>query len=75
MDGAAFPLGRAIKRYVAAKWRGPGNDSEIALAARSLAPAIRDRIDALGLDDHVLLAVPDDGVLETIARLEAETDI
>lgn len=72
MDSADFSLGQAVKRYVAAKWRCPDNDAAIALAARSLDQEIRDRIDALGLDDHVLLAVPDEGVLETISRLEAE---
>lgn len=61
----------AIKAYVAAKWRGPGNVDEREAAAAALPAGLRTRIDDLGLEHARLLRVPDHKVLPALERLEA----
>lgn len=68
-------LGQAVKDYVTAKWRHPHNEQDIVAAGRRLDPAIRDRVDALGVDDARLLRVPDDQVLDTLRALERNTQL
>lgn len=62
MDDAAKRQGAAVKGYVRAKWRGPAH-TEVERLGRMLDPALRARIDAIGMDDQELLHVPDDAVL------------
>jgi hypothetical protein len=59
---------RAIKAYIAAKWRRPDNHAEIEDAASHLPEALRERIDDLGLEDAQLLRVPDENILTALDR-------
>lgn len=69
-DDAAKRQGALIKQYVRAKWRGLANTDEVKLIGQRLDPKVRDRIDAIGMDDQELLQVPDDAVLARLEELE-----
>jgi len=66
-------LGRAIQAYARARWDGPSSSAAtVAELGGVLAPELRDRVDALGLDCRRLLPLHAREVMGCIARLEHE---
>ena len=72
MDHESKRQGAAVKGYVRAKWRAPVHTQEVERLGRTLDPALRARVDAIGMDDQELLHVPDDAVLTRLQELEHE---
>jgi hypothetical protein len=66
---------KAIKAYIAAKWRRPDNGLEIEDAASRLPGPLRERVDNLGVEDARLLRVPDDKLFVALDRLESSLAI
>ena len=74
MNDAATRQGAEVKGYIHAKWRKPTHTEEVERLGRMLDPALRARVDAVGMDDQELLHVPDDAVLMRLAELEREAE-
>ena len=62
-------VGSRIQDYVRAKWR---RSDSIARLADLIDPALRARIDLLGIDDQRLLTAHSDKVLSLIEELERQ---
>lgn len=73
-DDAGKSQGDLIKRYVRAKWRGQAGTSEVDRLGQMLDPAVRARVDAIGMDDEELLQVPDQAVLARLEQLERDAE-
>lgn len=65
-------LGTLAQAYAAARWSHRPDAGDAARIGDSLDSALRDRIDALGLDAERLLAVTPDHVLHELQALEKE---
>jgi len=74
MSDEAKRQGAAVKGYVRAKWRGPAHTEEVERLGQMLDPALRARVDAIGMDDQELLHVPDDAVHTRLEELEHEDE-
>ena len=65
-------VGSRIQDYVRAKWR---RSDSIARLADLIDPALRARIDLLGIDDQRLLTAHSDKVLSLIEELERQARV
>jgi len=65
-------FGPIIQDYVRAKWGRGGSALSADELGRKLDPALRERIDLLGVDDEKLLAVQPQDVIGRIEALERE---
>ena len=64
--------GLAIQDYIRAKWGRAGATLSADELGRKLDPALRERIDRLGVDDEKLLGVKPEDVLSRIEELERD---
>ena len=74
MNDEAKRRGAAVKGYVGAKWRGPARSEEVEHLGRTLDPALRARVDAIGMDDQELLHVAEDAIGRARASRRARAD-
>ena len=65
-------FGPIIQDYVRAKWGRGDKTSTADELGRKLDPALRERVDLLGVDDEKLLAVQPQDVIARIEALERE---
>jgi hypothetical protein len=64
--------GPMIQDYVRARWRRGGVTLSADELGRKLDPALRERIDLLGIDDEKLLGVKPEEVMSRLERLERD---
>ena len=64
--------GLMIQDYVRAKWGRGGLNLSSDELGRKLDPAMRDRVDLLGIDDEKLLGVAPEDVVSRIEKLERD---